>query len=242
MTQTKTGHLGFFFLICLGFYIGGFSAGLFEREIGDGPQKFGMMRDGGASPGNSGEMSLASMVTASVVFPSYANLLDVAEEKQSEILVNPQNDKTTCHIVELIGPADAFPEIKTCEGLPDLCWTNTLAIVDREGDPTCRQAFRASEILNSRNAQICPLLKASLSHSEMDEVRASANTGEAISQTASSALIPIPLFGSMAADIDTISIDAACRCHYSSSKLELNNIQWPALERHCQSHFSEIYR
>lgn len=175
-----------------------------------------------------------------VTYPSYSRVVNQDQSEQSELLVNPQSDGATCEIVELTGPISSSNEMNVCETLPDLCWTNKVATVNKASDLTCAQAFRASDLLFSRSQAPCSPTTESLSSSEKNEINNPSfyRTNNELSmlnvQMASvSTLVP---------QLDSISLEASCRCNYSSTNESTGKYKFPALEEHCSSHFSDIYR
>ncbi|MEY4617621.1 MAG: hypothetical protein RJB66_2581 [Pseudomonadota bacterium] len=181
---------------------------------------------------NSGELIVS--------YPSYSKVTNQDQTEQSEILVNPQADESTCEIVELTGPISSSSGLNVCETLPDLCWTNKLASVTRTYDRTCAQAFRAADLLKSRAQNNCRAESFSLSGLEKDQI----NNPSLYRIGTESATLNVQIASATAViqQIDTITLESSCRCNYSSSNESAGIYKFPALEEHCRTYFSEVYR
>lgn len=190
---------------------------------------------------NSSSATSAIYPDQSVAFPSSASGLNEERMEQSELLVNPQADQATCQITELTGPLGILGATNICDNLPDLCWTTTIATINRESDLTCAQAFRAAEILKERNNRGCEPQQQSLTTHELADIN---NTLRYPTTAPASNEEGLPLSDPRVklADMDSISLEGSCRCNYSSSNPSADKFKLPALEQHCRAHFGEIYR
>lgn len=175
--------------------------------------------------------------TTSVAYPSYAKIANAPYQyAQTEILINPQDDKITCEITAFMGPL----EINLCFDVPDLCWTTPIATVNKTLDYTCAQAIRGEEILASRNDTACVATTQPLTAAELSQIN-----DPQIYKVVSDSVDPsgaVPKPESVLPVLNTIMLDTSCRCHYASEDTPGFFYKYPALEAHCHSHFSDVYR
>ncbi len=174
--------------------------------------------------------------SVSVMYPSYAKITNMPTlYEQSEILVNPQADNNSCAMTAFISPI----ENNLCFDVPELCWTTQINIVTKSSDYTCAQAFRAQDILTARGGNACIASTQNLSSIEISQINDPTIYKVDSDAADTSGAIPDP--GTVLPTLNSISMDSACRCHYSSNVTPTYIYKYPAMEEHCRNHFSDTY-
>ena len=175
--------------------------------------------------------------TKIIVYPSYAKIFHSPSlYEQTIISVEPQSDDNTCDITATVSPMD----LGLCADIPDLCWQESIAKVDRTNDITCAQAYKAKDIKVARGGQACVLSSQTLSVIEVNQIN-DPQIYALKSESMDPSISPSNMTGNLPS-IKSIVLDTSCRCDYLSNDLSSFTYKIPALEDHCRAHFPEIYK
>jgi hypothetical protein len=178
----------------------------------------------------------AAPAAVSVKYPSYAKIANVpALFEQSEILINTQADNNSCVLSAFVSPIES----NLCFDVPDLCWTTQINTVTKSTDYTCAQAFRAQVILAARGGNACVAATQNLTSLQISQINDPTIYKVDNDAVDTSGAVPDPT--TVLPALNSISLDSACRCHYSSNDTPTFIYKYPALEEHCRYHFGDVY-
>jgi len=186
----------------------------------------------------------------SVAYPSYARIKNsTIQYIETELLVNTQADQKNCLIQSISKPSGTQEQL--CLDIPDLCWSNNIALVNRDHDFTCAQTYRALEIAKTKTNQHCFEKVESLTSTEISHVANPLIYNISLNDNDANLMINLSEAGleSLAQNqittlsaLSLIKLDSSCRCSYSFGNADsAMHYEYPALPEHCRTHFPDSY-
>jgi len=197
--------------------------------------------------------STAAPLQQKVTFPAYARLTHAPIlNEETELFVSTQSDQTTC-LVQSVSKLMS-PNEQLCLEIPDLCWSEKIALLSKAEDYTCSQAYKALEVLNKQPDQKCiekiedltlDEINLFLNNPEIYTIDLSSSNSNLLVNLSESNLEPLILNKSTNLPaVSKIKLDRSCRCNYifgDQKDTITQYYEYPALFEHCRAHFSDTY-